>query len=72
MTAFTMNDDILNTIAGNEKTIAGLKSNASDLNGQAGEFEDEQLLQSTLLAIARLSLSPKSRTFDCHVSPNQG
>ena len=38
MTAFTMNDDILNTIAGNEKTIAGLKSNASDLNGQAGEL----------------------------------
>ena len=39
MTAFTMNDDILNTIAGNEKTIAGLKSNASDLNGQAGELK---------------------------------
>ena len=71
MTAFTMNDDILNTIAGNEKTIAGLKSNASDLNGQAGEVEDEQLLQSGCWHRA-CRFHQKSNLPACHVQPNQG
>ena len=71
MTAFTMNDDILNTIAGNEKTIAGLKFNASDLNGQAGELKMNSYCN-LVAGIAPVAFTKKSNLPTAMSRPNQG